>query len=251
MAAFIHHYFAFSINSIFFFSSKRNTCIGCMSKLFLLYVFDSRKYLRRLLFVKLVFNKKKNFFFCRYGIAFSLPWLIMETLLTTPEKKRNIRSANNDLFLPYLCFVRPEISPVDCLPAAAAAPPALSGWPGLPGLPARLISLPVNSTNKTNLIPKNPFWSWSLVDLLLLPYFKDKKNEERTINCHPPHNLHNCSCRVASQLLRPRPMRHLTPKKQTTKTQAPPTTIHTSCCCWEKTITTLTHNSTSKKKNKK
>ena len=99
----------------------------------------------------------------------------METLLTTPEKKRNIRSANNDLFLPYLCFVRPEISPVDCLPAAAAAPPALSGWPGLPGLPARLISLPVNSTNKTNLIPKNPFWSWSLVDLLLLPYFKDKK----------------------------------------------------------------------------
>lgn len=76
----------------------------------------------------------------------------METLLTTPEKKRNIRSANNDLFLPYLCFVRPEI--VDCLPAAAAAPPALSGWPGLPGLPARLISLPVNSTNKTNLIPK-------------------------------------------------------------------------------------------------
>ena len=86
-AAFIHHYFAFPINLIFFFSSKRNACIGCMSKLFLLYVFDSRKYLRRLLFVKLVFYKK-NFFFYRYGIAFSLPWLIMETLLTTPEKKK-------------------------------------------------------------------------------------------------------------------------------------------------------------------
>merc|ERR1712083_1276100 len=46
---------------------------------------------------------------------------------------------------------------------------------------------------------------------------KTKKNKERTINCHPPHNLHNCSCRVASQLLRPRPVRHLTPKKTTNK----------------------------------
>ena len=58
------------------------------------------------------------------ALCFAIPgiprkWLIMETLLTTPEKKRNIRSANNDLFLPYIFLYNPN-SPVNFLPVAAA-----------------------------------------------------------------------------------------------------------------------------------
>ena len=58
-------------------------CQNCFCSMYL----TPENNLRRLLFVNFVFNKK-NFFIYRYGIAFSLPWLIMETLLTTPEKKK-------------------------------------------------------------------------------------------------------------------------------------------------------------------
>ena len=171
----------------------------------------------------------------------------METLLTTPEKKRNIRSANNDLFLPYLCFVRPEI--VDCLPAAAAAPPAPSGWSGLPG-PARLIFLPVNSTNKTNLIPKKPILimvlSWSAATSLLQ---RQKTRKGQSIVIH--HTIYksvavgwqvNCSGHAQCATLRQKKPKHANSGPSHHNTYF--------MLLLRKTITTLTHNSTSKKEQK-